>query len=40
MKDYPVSKAGIVAGDTITKINGRKVRSWDAAQILLYYKNR
>ncbi len=39
LKDYPVEKAGIVAGDTIVKINNRKVGSWDAAQILLYYKN-
>ena len=39
IKDYPVEKAGIVAGDTITKINNHKVSSWDTAQILLYYKN-
>lgn len=36
---YPVAESGIVSGDTITKINGHKVSSWDAAQILLYYKN-
>ena len=39
LEDYPVAKSGIVVGDKITKINGNKVRSWDAAQILLYYKN-
>lgn len=33
-------KAGILAGDTITSINGYKTKSWDKAQIILYYKNK
>ena len=39
LENYPAAKSGIKAGDTITKINGHKVKSWDQAQILLYYKN-
>lgn len=32
-------RSGIVAGDTITRINGHKTSSWDKAQIVLVYKN-
>ena len=34
----PMEEAGIVEGDTILKINGHKVTSWDVAQIYLYMK--
>ncbi len=34
-EDKPVAEAGIVAGDTITAINGKKVSTWDKAQLLL-----
>ena len=40
VENYPAAKAGIKSGDTITKINNSKVSSWDAAQILLFYKNK
>lgn len=33
--EYPVSEAGLVAGDKILAINGHKVFSWDQAQIYL-----
>ena len=33
--DMPMAQAGVVAGDRILEINGRKVSNWDAAQILL-----
>ena len=33
--DMPMAEAGVVAGDRILEINGRKVSNWDAAQILL-----
>lgn len=36
---YPAAQAGIKKGDTITKINGKKVSSWDIAQIILVMKN-
>lgn len=39
-KDYPMAEAGIVKGDYITKINGKKVSSWDKAQILLMVKSK
>jgi len=32
-------KAGFEVNDTILEINGHKVKSWDKAQIVLYYKN-
>jgi len=35
---YPASEAGIVGGDVITSINGKKVTTWDKAQILLLLK--
>ncbi len=37
---YPMKEAGIVKGDVITKINGRKIKSWDSAQILLTIKSK
>lgn len=36
--DYPLSKAGIIKGDIITKVNNYKVSSWDEIQIIMYYK--
>ena len=39
VQDSPMAKAGIVAGDTITKINNHKVSTWDVAQIYLYMKD-
>lgn len=38
--DYPVSDAGIKAGDTIKEINGHKVKTWDETQIILNLKNK
>ena len=40
IKDSPMEKAGIVAGDTIIAVNGKKASSWDKAQILLIYKSK
>lgn len=40
MEDSPMAKAGIVAGDRITAINGYNINSWDVAQIVLYMKNK
>jgi len=37
---YPMKEAGIVKGDVITKINGKKIKSWDSAQILLTIKSK
>ena len=37
---YPIALAGIKEGDLITKINGKKVSSWDKAQILLSLKSK
>lgn len=37
--EYPVSEAGIVAGDKIIAINGKKVKTWDEAQINLVMKS-
>lgn len=34
-KDYPIYKAGIRKNDVIYKINNKRVKSWDRAQILL-----
>ena len=39
-KDYPIANAGIKKGDVITKVNGKKVNSWDKAQILLMLKSK
>ena len=33
--DFPIAEAGIVPGDRIIEINGRKVRTWDKAQLVL-----
>ena len=38
--DMPMAEAGIVAGDKILEINGRKVSNWDIAQILLIMKSK
>ncbi len=38
--NYPMAEAGIVKGDVILSINNHHVRSWDEAQIILYYKNK
>lgn len=35
----PAEKAGIQAGDTITEVNGTKVKTWDKAQLLLLLKS-
>lgn len=37
---YPMQEAGIVKGDKIVAINGKKVRTWDTAQIILVMKNK
>ncbi len=37
---YPMAEAGVTSGDTILSINGKKVSSWDVAQILLVMKNK
>ena len=39
-KGYPMAEAGIKAGDKIIGINGKKVKSWDKAQILLLLKSK
>lgn len=36
----PVAEAGIVAGDTITAVNGKKVSTWDKTQLLLLVKSK
>ena len=40
LADSPMANAGIVAGDKITAINGRKVSNWDTAQILLIMESK
>ena len=40
VEDFPMEKAGIVAGDKILEINGRKVNNWDAAQILFIMESK
>ncbi len=35
-----VAEAGIVAGDTITEINGKKTKTWDTAQLRLMVKDK
>ena len=37
--NYPVSEAGIKPGDKILEINGKKVSTWDQAQIYLVMKS-
>lgn len=39
VSDYPVSEAGIVAGDKILAVNGHKVTTWDQAQLYLVMKS-
>lgn len=39
-KDYPMEKAGIVKGDSIVAINGKKANNWDKAQIYLMLKSK
>lgn len=39
VEGYPMAEAGIVKDDLIVSINGKKVNTWDEAQIMLYYKN-
>lgn len=38
--EYPISEAGIVAGDVIKAINGHKVSTWDQAQIYLVMESK
>ena len=40
IEDSPMEKAGIVAGDTIIAVNGKKATTWDKTQILLIYKSK
>lgn len=40
VKDSAADKAGLVKGDTITKINGFKIKTWDRAQIVLLMKDK
>lgn len=40
VEGYPMAEAGIKSGDIITSINGKKVNSWDVAQIILVMKNK
>lgn len=39
LENSSFEQAGIEVGDTITEINGIKVKNWDKAQIALYRKN-
>ena len=39
IKDYPVAKSGIEAGDRILAINGKNVNSWDMVTLRLNLKN-
>lgn len=39
LPEYPMYEAGIKDGDRILEINGKKVSTWDTAQILLVVKN-
>ena len=40
VEGYPMAEAGIKSGDIITSINGKKVNTWDVAQIILVMKNK
>lgn len=40
VKDSAMEKAGIVAGDEILSVNGKKSTNWEKTQILLYYKTK
>lgn len=37
--NYPVQKAGIIAGDTVTYINDKKITNWEKAQLILAMKS-
>jgi regulator of sigma E protease len=39
-EEYPMAIAGIKSGDEIIAINNHKVKTWDEAQIILYFKNK
>jgi len=39
-EEYPIAQAGIVAGDTITSVNGKKVTTWEKTQLLLTMKSK
>jgi regulator of sigma E protease len=39
-KDSAAEQVGLVAGDRILKINGKKVSSWEVGQILLIMKDK
>lgn len=36
---YPVYNAGIEVGDTVTKVNGKRVNTWDKLTLLISLKN-
>ncbi len=36
----PMAKAGIVTGDEIISVNGKKAKTWDRTQLLLYLKSK
>lgn len=40
VEDKPAAQAGLVAGDTITAVNGKKANTWDKAQLLLLLKTK
>ena len=40
VKDSAMEKAGIVEGDTILAVNGKKVTNWEKTQLLLIYKSK
>lgn len=40
IEGYPAEKAGMLDGDIIRSINGKKVTSWDKAQLLLLLKDK
>ena len=40
LEDSPVEKAGIVPGDVITHINGKRVQSWDETQLRLIINSK
>ena len=39
-EDSAAAKAGMKANDTILKINDYKIKNWDKAQIVLYFKDK
>ena len=40
VENMPIAEAGIVAGDIITAINDKDVKTWDKAQLLLVMKSK